>query len=281
MGFCDAINTQVSTQIINLDRSPERLALIAADLDGLGIAWTRLPAVDGRLLDVDRDPRVISGFDLVRWRTSHHRNPIATEIGCFLSHLAALRAFLASPRRFGLIFEDDARLDRHGPAAIAAALDDAGSWDILKLHARHPGPLIARRRYDAATLASFVLKPAGATAYIVSRAAAERMLGHMTPAFRPYDWMFDEGHRMRLKVRILSPMPVRLAETQSTIEAMRVKRRDFIGRQTDRPLAPRWALPFRRAADDVRRIAYNLLDDGGLVALARSPRAAPAEGRSP
>ena len=33
--------TRTHTWVINLDRSPDRLASISAQLDGLGLAWTR------------------------------------------------------------------------------------------------------------------------------------------------------------------------------------------------------------------------------------------------
>ncbi|MBY0421780.1 MAG: glycosyltransferase family 25 protein, partial [Parvularculaceae bacterium] len=207
MSAADAVNARTFTQIINLDRSPDRLAGAATDFAAAGLRWTRLAAVDGGALDLKRDPRVVAGFDLDRWVRRHHRNPIATEIGCFLSHLGALRAFLDGPTPFGFILEDDARLEPHAAAALDQALDDHGAWDILRLHARHPGPLVPRRRYPAATLASFITKPSGATAYVVSRAAAERMLRHMARADRPYDYMYDDGRRMGLRVRILDPAP--------------------------------------------------------------------------
>lgn len=275
MSEADRFNALVFTQVINLDRSPARLASIARALDGAGVAFVRLSASDGRQLDLARDPEVTGLFDLKAWMRRHHRNPTPADIGCYLSHYRAIGAFLAQPKPFGLIFEDDADVSADIIEALLPALADARSWDILKLHARHPGPLIARHVYaNGRTLASFVVKHAGATGYAVQRHAAERMLRHLRPAVRMIDWAYDEGHVMNLRVRALSPFPVGLQTVASTIEVERGDKgkRSWIERHADRPLAPRWALPFRRFVDDIHRLSFNLFQDGGLQALMFGPK---------
>ena len=269
---------RVFTQVINLDRSPERLRSIDRGLREAGIAYERLPAVDGRQLDLDRDPKVLRVIDRRGWMKHHHRNPTPADIGCYLSHLAALERFLAQPKGLGLIFEDDAEIAAEFLAMTWPALDDAEAWDILKLHARHPGPLIRRRIYAGApALCSFVTRHAGATAYMISKEAAGRMLAHMIPAVKMNDWAYDEGHKMSLRVRTLATCPVRLQQVPSTIEPERSDgardrtRRSWLERQTDRPLLPRWQLPFRRTADAGHRLWYNLVSDGGLRALVLGP----------
>ena len=265
------MNHLLFTQIINLDRSPERLAVLAAQLEGEHIAFTRFPAYDGRALDLDNDPLVTDLFDLDMWKKRHHRNPISADIGCYLSHYHALKTFLAQGKALGLILEDDAQLDAGFAATIAPAILGHKDWDILKLHARHPGPRITRRTYDnGARLCSFITKHSGATAYVVTKHAARKMLAHMEPAVKMNDWVYDEGHKMGLRVRTLNPMPVGLQAVPSTIEtesARQNKKRSWLEKHTDRPILPRWSLPFRRIGDDAHRIAYNLFWDGGLAAL--------------
>ena len=272
----------VFTQVINLDRSPERLAAVDRGLRRAGIAYERLPAVDGRQLDLAADPEVQRSIDRQAWMRRHHRNPTAADIGCYLSHLRALERFLAQPRPLGLILEDDADVAADFLAAVEPAVRDAASWDILKLHVRHPGPLIPRRVYrEGPVLCSLVTRHAGATAYMVTKIAAARMREHMVPAVKMNDWTYDEGHKMKLRVRTLAERPVGLQSVDSTIESDRgpsggshsssKKRRSWLERQTDRPLLPRWQLPFRRTADACHRLWYNLVSDGGLRAIILGP----------
>ncbi len=272
----------VFTQVINLDRSPQRLAAVDGGLSHAGLIYERLPATDGRQLDLDADPEVRRVIDRRAWRRRHHRNPTAADIGCYLSHLHALERFLGQAKPLGLIFEDDADVASDFIARVAPAVEDAASWDILKLHVRHPGPLIPRRLdRDGSVLCSFVTRHAGATAYMVTRSAAATMREHMIPAVKMNDWTYDEGHKMGLRVRTLADRPVGLQNVASTIEGDRgapdgssstaEKRRSWLERQTDRPLLPRWQLPFRRAADAGHRLWYNLVSDGGLRAILLGP----------
>lgn len=266
-------NRLVHTQVINLDRSPQRLATLKTFMDAAGVTFDRFPAFDGKLLDLKNDPLVTGMFDLRMWAKRHHRNPIPADVGCYLSHFKAVETFLKQDKDFGLVFEDDAVLAPDFIARVLPAIQDPGAWDILKLHARHPGPLVTRRVYsDKSRLCSFVTKHTGATGYIVNKAAAKKMLAHMVPAVRMNDWVYDEGHRMNLRVRMIAPMPVSLQNVASTIEADRDKsKRTWIEKHTDRPLLPRWSLPFRRAADDIHRVVYNLFLDGGLAAMIGGP----------
>jgi hypothetical protein len=78
---------------------------------------------------------------------------------------------------------------------------------------------------------------------------------------------------MHLRVRTLSPDTVALQDVVSTRETL-AKKRSWLERQTDRPILPRWALPFRRGATEVRRLTYNLLNDGGLKAMLFGPERA-------
>lgn len=270
----DLFNRSVFTQVINLDESEDRLAAIAGELDRVGIAHSRHKAVDGRVLDLETDPLATARVDLAMWRKRHHRNPLAAEVGCYLSHVQCLEAFLAGDKPLGFIMEDDAQLADDFVDRVLPAVLKAEDWDILKLHARHPGPLVTRRIYTPQSrLCSFVTRHAGAAAYIVNRRAANRMLTHLQPAIKAYDWVYDDGHRMGLRVRTLGPMPVTLRAVPSTIEVHRKKpRRTGLERHSDRPLLPRWSLPFRRMGDGVFRLIYNLLQDGGLLATVSAPK---------
>jgi glycosyl transferase family 25 len=111
--------------LINLDRSADRLALMAGDLDRLGLAWERLVGVDGATLALP-DARI----DEAAFRRRHHAVLRRGEIGCYLSHHAALLRFLASDANAGLILEDDVALGHDLPEVLAAlsACRRPGMW---------------------------------------------------------------------------------------------------------------------------------------------------------
>lgn len=268
-----AFNGQVFTQVINMDRSVDRLRTVDGFLKAAGIEYLRFSGVDGKKLDLTGDPEITRMVDLHAWVRRHHRNPTPADVGCYLSHYYAIKAFLDQDKPLGLVFEDDAAFEPDFVSVVLPAVEAAHDWDILKLHARHPGPLIVRKVYNGdVSLCSYVTKHAGGTAYMMSKAAAAKMLKHLTPAVKMIDWAHDEGHIMNLRVRTLKPEPVTLQDVASTRESM-PKKRSWIERQTDRPILPRWQLPFRRIADDAHRLWFNLFNDGGLKAMLFGPDA--------
>jgi glycosyl transferase, family 25 len=92
--------------VINLDRSPQRLAGISQQLQTLGLPWQRVPAVDARALT----PEEAAQLDEAAFRARHGMPPLAGELGCYLSHVKVMRAFLATDDAFAVVLEDDVRL---------------------------------------------------------------------------------------------------------------------------------------------------------------------------
>tara|TARA_B110000211_G_scaffold97818_1_gene113986 strand:+ start:1329 stop:2180 length:852 start_codon:yes stop_codon:yes gene_type:complete len=105
----------ILVQVINLDRSPERLPAIGNDLDLAGLQWSRLRAVEP---DTDY-VTAIDVYDNARANYLFGRDLTRGEVGCFLSHLEALRALSQSGYYIGLILEDDAQLFHDAAPMIA------------------------------------------------------------------------------------------------------------------------------------------------------------------
>ena len=158
--------------LINLDRAPERLAAADAQLRAAGVAYERLPALDGRALGWGvLGPRV-SRF---RFTLVHGRPPSLGAAASTLSHHEAYRRLLAAGEPAALVFEDDVLLD---PAAFRRALDllrprlDPAKPELFLLcdHEGTPGHGIV---------------PAGdahfAEAYVITAAAARRLLALNDP----------------------------------------------------------------------------------------------------
>jgi hypothetical protein len=92
----------LQTWVINLDRAPGRLARIRAQLQALGLPYTRLPAVNARALK----PEQSAALDEAAYRRKHGMSPVPGELGCYLSHVEAMRRFLVSDAACALILED-------------------------------------------------------------------------------------------------------------------------------------------------------------------------------
>ena len=125
----------LQTWVINLDRAPDRLASISTQLSRLGLPFTRLPAVDARQLT----PEQRACLDEAGFRRQHGMPPLMGELGCYLSHVEVMRAFLASDASFALVLEDDVQLHDTLPTVLRGLLQHGQRWDMVKLSAVHRG----------------------------------------------------------------------------------------------------------------------------------------------
>ncbi len=197
----------LQTWVINLDRAPERLASIRAQLEHLGLPFTRLPAVDARQLT----PEQRACLDEAAFRRLHGMPPLMGELGCYLSHVAVMRAFLASEAHFALVLEDDVQLHDTLPAVLRGLMAQPTRWDMVKLSAVHRGtPQPVLEVAPGHQLAVMLSRVTGSSAYLINRQAAERYL-HPTegllPMRLPYDHAYDKGWVFGLKVRMVTPTP--------------------------------------------------------------------------
>ncbi len=91
----------MKTYVINLDRCTERMRAIAQRLEAIGIAFERVPAVNGLDVPADlRDQFFIDDSDFTRLSVG--------EVGCYASHLVVFQKMLADGLPWALILEDDA-----------------------------------------------------------------------------------------------------------------------------------------------------------------------------
>lgn len=193
--------------VINLDRAPERLARIDAQLRRLGLPYTRLAAVDARALT----PAQHAALDEPGYRRRHGMTPLPGELGCYLSHVEVLRSFLAGDAACALILEDDVLLHDSLPSVLQGLLRHRGRWDMVKLSAVHSGtPVRCLEVAPGHALAVMLSRCTGSSAYLVNRRAAEAYLHGprpLLPMQLPYDHVFDQGWRFGLEVRLVTPTP--------------------------------------------------------------------------
>lgn len=196
----------VPCYLINLDRSSQRMATMQARLDALGIRFQRVPGVDGMQLSDDEFA--------AQTRVNRYYKPIRRgEVGCQLSHLKTLRAFLASGAEIALVLEDDAVFlpgfvdaVREAIALRAITTDPLLQWDVLKLNRRR------RRLVDLAPLGEQhrlveygLSVPITTAAAIWTRAGAQAWVDAYQGTSRPIDC--DLQHPWEFGLTILSVHP--------------------------------------------------------------------------
>jgi glycosyl transferase family 25 len=260
--------------LINLDRRPDRLAAMTAGAGALGLALTRIAAVDA----TSADPA-----ELDRWFAPS--GPLGEiprgDKACFLSHRRAWEAFLATGDAHAVVLEDDVRLSPAAPALLASDAWVPADAGLVKLE--HYGPrgqrvLLTDFRNlslppprQAATavgedfqLARMLSRHTGAAAYLLSRAAAQLLLDQ-THFDLPVDHLMFNPNNSKLfaRLRPFQLLPA-IARQQQFSGARQGAKSDIEG--TRKPLR---ALSLTYARRELVRFGYGLrLVPQQLAALA-------------
>ncbi len=212
--------------LINLDRSPDRLAAAAARLCAAGLPYVRVAGVDGRAMSREERRRSVRPW---RFFLVHGRFPTPGECGCSLSHNALFRRMLEDGAPAAIAFEDDVDPDpealRAALAQIEARLDPAAP-DIFLLsnHDCQPTPPGGAGILPASPEALF------SEAYVLTAAAARRLLFLNSPMRAAIDaWAHWAGRGVN--VWRVFPASCRQAEGESVIHGglWRPKRRSAWG----------------------------------------------------
>ena len=209
--------------LINLARRPDRLAAMQAEAARLGLALTRIDAVDAKT----------EALPQARFEQAGPLGEIpAGDKACFLSHEKAWQALVASGEDHAVILEDDVILS---PSA-ARFLNDT-SWipagvDLVKLE--HYGPAsqsvllsdfrkIERREMGAGfAVARMHSRHTGGAAYIVSRRASRTLVAQKRIALPVDHLLFNPNN---------SPLARELQPWQLLPAIARQK--DFVGAPSD------------------------------------------------
>ena len=196
--------------IINLDSAPDRWAFIEAAFSQSRLILCRVPAIDASALKL---PHPQYSERLYRWW--HGRTPNVRELACYLSHLKAMEAFLATDEKHALIGEDDVVLRPDFDAALEAAMQYAHSWNILRVTGLSRGqPARLVRLSGDYSLCVSLGRLKGAGAYVIDRIAATALLARLLPMRLPYDHAFDREWVMGLRAAYITPFPASQSESE-------------------------------------------------------------------
>jgi glycosyl transferase family 25 len=236
--------------IINMDGATERWAFVERGFAATGIPFSRVVGVDGRSL---RYP--IPEYDEASYRRRHGKRTDAGQVGCYLSHLKALRAFIESDLDFAVIAEDDASPRPDLRATLDAAIRHRDAWDLLRLcgfHDSHPIPFATLDDPAQSRLCISLTRLCGTGAYLVGRRGAARLLERLLPMRLPIDHAIDREWVLGVSAAVVRPLPVdQVAHGFTSQTAARNLKLPAIRRY--------WTVFPYRAANETARVCFRLL----------------------
>lgn len=203
--------------LINLDRSQDRLARVGSRLEQLNIAFERISAVDGNKLPAGELARLTQ-------RNLFYRPLYPGEVGCYMSHVAAMKLFLASSSRYALVLEDDVVLPDNLDEIVTAAIrlretSTVGpeAWHVLKFQGQRKWHIPLAQILPGYELVEYGFSvPACTGAAIWNREGAQRFIDHFKGVARPVDCELQHPWELGLQIRSIYPSIVR-PEGASTI----------------------------------------------------------------
>lgn len=225
----------IRTYVINLDSGHERLDSVNRMLASFAMDFERVPAFDGRKLDLN----TISDYDAGRAERYMGRSLVGAEIGCYRSHLAAATQFLQSDARYGLVFEDDVLLRCNPMALLKEALPILEGvdkdWLLLNIGANKSKITTAVSHHNVdnhrCSLVAAHYFPMMACALVWSREGARQFVENHDKIFAPVDnyfryWLTRAGHGYAFW-----PAPVTTTDAQSQIATSDGSKRSAYGRK--------------------------------------------------
>ncbi|HEY4274545.1 MAG TPA: glycosyltransferase family 25 protein [Rhizomicrobium sp.] len=248
--------------LVNLARRPDRLATMEIQAHALGLALTRLDAVDAKLAE----PQTVD-----RWFAAD--GPLGEiprgDKCCSLSHRAAWERLVASGAPYAAILEDDVVLRPGARFALGGTEWIPPAIDLLKLE--HYGPRSQSVLLSDMTevgsgfrIGRMRSRHTGAAAYILSRRAAEILLA--LPQFDlPVDHLLFNPNNSKIFARLAPWQMLPVVARQQ----------DFVGDKSD---IEGWRVGLRKfdltyARRELIRFGYDLKLLPGQLALLATGRA--------
>jgi glycosyl transferase family 25 len=237
-------NATVEIVVISLPRATERRRNIEAMFQGTGLNWTYF---DAHTSLSHRGLR----YDLGEVKRLFGRTLSNPEIAVCSSHVAVLNEFLErGPTDYILVLEDDCIFDTDFP------LDDFGAFcaengiDYVRLFGKHYAKAIRLGFFFDRSIVRYTTSPAGAQAYLMSKAGARKFLDSYRSIDATVDLAMDKFWITQLPIYSIFPYPI-IERYSPTSIPMQPAMKELSGRETLTRLA-------NRAIEKSKKIGGNL-----------------------
>ena len=194
----------IPAYVINLDGAAKRWSHVQKIFAEAGITFSRVPAIDGKTLELE--PSIYSEAGYL---SLHGRKTNPPEVGCYLSHIRAMRRFLDTDSELALICEDDISFGPELVTTITAILSLPRFWNLLRLSGLSKGrPLKVQPISPRTWLCINLGRVKGAGAYLIDRKGAQVLAKRLLPMKLPFDHALDREWCHHLTAASIIPYPV-------------------------------------------------------------------------
>jgi len=200
--------------VIALESSQDRRQNMTKRLDDMGLKFTFIDAVLGKTIPSAEQARLISAK-----RQDYLATPMSEgALGCLLSHRKAWQMLLDSKADMALVLEDDAMLSPDTPMILDRIKRLKGRFDIISLERRLSRPLVdIAQLSEAHRLTHTQFNNSGATGYVITKKAAQRLLDLSIPAIYEVDTLMNRWWEHGMPFLIVQPALVQEDDLDSTI----------------------------------------------------------------
>ena len=228
--------------VINLDRRRDRWTKFTTTpgIDALS-NLQRYPAVDGKLLNLDNDPRIslFTKYNIIRGtRRSHMELNSKGGVGCYISHVELWKKFLeTSDSEVGLIFEDDTVADTAAIERIKSFIDSSEvlqnyeMWDFCIL-----SPYLGNKKheplYPGDTTCYRLMEFTGLTGYLINKKGVRKILPQVYPIQGHVDWFLSICAQLQY-IDLCSPRYSLLKVRNSATDIQKSNKCDLCDIETD------------------------------------------------
>ena len=218
--------------VINLERSSDRRASIAAQLDKLDIDFEIFPASDGARLSQNE----LAQYDEKCVIDQIARPMSPSEVGCYLSHVRIWKKIVEENIPWAVVLEDDVDIHDDLAGILSAVNKIPFKWDFIRLAGLGPTPSL--RLYDLNhkfELTVLLQGASGTQASCISRAGAQKLLDHATPLIRGTidDHVIDNCWTIGLRILAVQPYPI--SENKRFISSIETERRKIFQENRRKP----------------------------------------------
>jgi len=199
--------------VINLDRSPQRWAKMAANLGAMGLDFERLVAVDA----AQAPDAVIDAFYDAAANARHYFVPLKRgEVGCFLSHRKAWQALVDSGADMAVVLEDDVEFEAPPQPLLQALAQQLGTAQprMVKLYTKRAVRGRAVADLGGHALVHPATTPLGMQAQLLNRAAAQTLLAAFPRCHEPVDVALQRWWDTGVTTWVLRPNLVKEVSAQ-------------------------------------------------------------------
>lgn len=161
----------MKTYLINLDRSPDRLAFFRNQAEEIGLSFERMAAIDGKLLpDTTWKSFVAKKFEF---------QPINVfEAAVFLSHKSIWERIVRHRIPMATVFEDDVVLSATTPHTLNAIEQGNLSFDLIKIETTLRPVILSKQQINLSSgdsLRSLKSWHGGTAGYVISLEGAQKL----------------------------------------------------------------------------------------------------------